>query len=53
MSGKDNQPGVVMVASEQGGVVKTFGRGKGQAILGIDWQGDGYVSSWDKDGNQQ
>ncbi len=51
--GKESKPVIRLSIDERGGHVSVYGKGKGQAAMGINEYGNGVVSTWDKNGNRQ
>ncbi len=53
--GNDRILRVVLAHTEDGGSVEVHAKGadKGMAIMGVNSHGDGYVSTWEKNGYRQ
>ena len=47
------KPMVILATNEDGGAVQVNGKGEGKAVMSINEDGDGAVSTWDKNGNQR
>ena len=51
--GKDGKSQAQLIINDDGGQFVASGKGKGEAVIGINHFGNGFVSTWDKNGYRQ